>query len=954
MTDKNMTDRNMNNKITKEHYFKNKSGFLNPEIIKFDELNIKAEIYYNNIKNKLNTIPGELNEIITHFKKLAGLPEFNTEKTLKIYIFNDREDYQNLGNKFKFGTGDEGGRFDPTTNTIYVYQQGNIHNLKHEFVHALAHHAGYAMPHVLSEGIAECLQYHDVEKFTSQGHSIDSTQLAGLNLQEILALDYSDDGLIYQAGHALVMYLQEKEPELIKKYLMTLRENDADTSEKLLTAIKDKNDDFKNWLDSKNTVTAMKAINALQVTRGDFIGTKKEIIGNEIKDISYYKAEIKTMDGKDAGIFSATEHYSFYGYFRSYNGATNDYMDIPKEYNTLKVIKDNNKDYKLIYSDNNGNAYKDSSNYKEQSKFILSKYSDKAVAEKILTDLTYIDPRLIITLTKTTEDIELSEGTTFTIKGLGSGDFSALSLFNNKNEKIGELLSESGYFRQISGETEDYFIFSDTLYNVSSSYKGGAYLAVTEITEKNGQYKTSFIDGRPVNSDAYFNQPHLHENELLNPSISHLNKDLSQLLLKNNIKTLSHKDSALAKYSDEKKRNDYILEKAELLDTKGSDRTDDDVHQAMVTLKGAKIYTFKNMGFYITEERRDSEGHVINNGNLFIHDHGKNIRYQLPNDITHLKLVKKDGLWKLAPADKNGHEFKFTHDDYKNMHDEHKYIDPVFVHRYEKRDYAHQHVNIGLTDFSNYSENTLFMLKYDKEDYHIKKDANGQVLRINDQSYMTKVRLYESKQDNSGAYSKTGDEIGMLSNNFHNFKGEIFFSVDYNYSYNDFLASVSPNVMLEKQNNKIIKENEKKEIADVKITFDQSEGDIGDTNRGYTDYQQFFEKQQQIEIVKKQEVASHEIVSDKSEHDKDISINYDDIYKLYDNLKGYAGKKVVSGLWRKIHDTDYKISHADLTPLDHKIAHYAEGFSASNNSNDIVNDINSFTDEYIQEHSIFG
>lgn len=65
-------------------------------------------------------------------------------------------------------------------------------------------------------------------------------------------------------------------------------------------------------------------------------------------------------------------------------------------------------------------------------------------------------------------------------------------------------------------------------------------------------------------------------------------------------------------------------------------------------------------------------------------------------------------------------------------------------------------------------------------------------MRINNQRYFTKVKLFDGDTD---------EEIGMLSNNFHNFKGKIFFSADYNYSYNDFLASVSPQVEIENMGN---------------------------------------------------------------------------------------------------------------------------------------------------------
>ncbi|WP_238149539.1 hypothetical protein [Arsenophonus endosymbiont of Aleurodicus floccissimus] len=41
------------------------------------------------------------------------------------------------------------------------------------------------------------------------------------------------------------------------------------------------------------------------------------------------------------------------------------------------------------------------------------------------------------------------------------------------------------------------------------------------------------------------------------------------------------------------------------------------------------IYNFKTTGFYITEEIIDQNNNIIDGSELFIHDHGRNIRYQL-------------------------------------------------------------------------------------------------------------------------------------------------------------------------------------------------------------------------------------------------------------------------------------------------------------------------------------
>ncbi|BEP30636.1 MAG: hypothetical protein WBIAU1_01140 [Wolbachia endosymbiont of Drosophila biauraria] len=387
----------------------------------------------------------------------------------------------------------------------------------------------------------------------------------------------------------------------------------------------------------------------------------------------------------------------------------------------------------------------------------------------------------------------------------------ALSIYDG-NTKLGELLSESGFFKQVEGQTKETFVFEDILHNLNVSYEGGAYMAVTK---ENGHYKASLIDGRTVERDEYFDEAHLHENELLHPSTGHIQKDLDSLLLRGT-KILNHQDSEHAQYSDEQKANGVIAEKGKLLDNKGTDRTDDDVYEAVVKQGDERLHEFKNMGFYITEK-----------GDLFIHDHGANVRFQLPQSITHLKLVEKDGAYKLVSVTKDGNEHPVG---MPNISDEYRYIDPIFAHEYEKRDYSHKHVNVGLINLEKYGSGKLFAIKYDPNDYHIQRNSRGEIVRIKDQTYFTKVKLFDGDE-----------EIEMLSNNFHNFKGKIFFSADYNYSYNDFLASVSPQVKIEDMGN-----------GSKKITFDQGSGDIGDTNRGYTDYQRIFTKEKQTESPKGQ------------------------------------------------------------------------------------------------------
>ncbi len=852
-------------------YFNNNNkGFDKPHTLTIDYLNVKIEIYSNNLKaSKIPKIESDIKETVNKFTNFFKLNCNDKEAVIKIYAFNDRDDYEYLGGSrsFSLGLGQEGGKFYPNGPIsgfpeIYVYQQGNVCNLKHELTHALTHLAtnGKSLPTVLSEGIADYLEHHSDYKFNSQGSSIDITKNKNFSLSEILKLEYSVDSelnsLVYKTGHALVMYLQEKDPSLLKN-LINSKHVDNVNNEKCLNKIIAHEHEFKHWLDSNNTESAMQDINALRVTKGEFIETKDEIMGGEIKNVSYYQADINKMDGEDVGSFSPVEHIACFGYTRATNNATGDYFNISQQYNFLKVIKNSNEEYKLIYCDKQGNDYRGTeecktqifkiiSNHDEQIKRVVEKFNkiEKQYAEKqdnidadyeakyklacekftqqvndtidnlknypqtakILEELLTIDLSLI------KGNIPLQECTIFSLKTLGSGIASALSIYDENNAKVGELLSEVGFFKQIEGQSKDIFVFKDSLQNMHIQQDGGTYIG---ITRKNDGYKASFIDGREVNSDEYYNQSHLHANELLNPSIQHIKaKNLDSLQLKN-IDVLSHKDSKFAQYTDEQRKNGVVTEKGKLLDDKGTDRTDDDVYEAEVKQGSNHMHTFKNVGFYISETIRDANGKVIDGSDLLIHDYGKNIRFQLPESITHLKLMKHEGKYKLVPCTKDGNE---NPEGMPDISDEYRCIDPIFAHQYEKRDYSHQHVNIGLINFDKYRTGTLFSVKFDPNDYTIPKNSDGEIIRINDKKYFTNVKLFHDNE-----------EIGMLSNNFHNFKGKLFFSADYNYSYNDFLASTSPQIHIENMQD-----------GSKRITFDQGKGDIEGTDRGYTDHQKVF------------------------------------------------------------------------------------------------------------------
>ncbi|GHM58761.1 MAG: hypothetical protein sL5_08500 [Candidatus Mesenet longicola] len=798
------------NSMIKEYFSNNNKGFNAPYEVSFPELNIKVEVYSHNLKpNKIAQMESDTREVVKNFQNISNLKSSGSEKILKVYIFDDQADYKHLGSKFGFGLGDEGGKTyyrgeQGVFADMYVYQAGGIHNFKHELAHGLTYVAtgGKSLPTVLMEGVADYIEHSSDQNFnTREGFSIDEAERAigtrDLSIDSILKLEYSenaaDDSLVYKMGHALVMYLKEK--GVLDDCLEAAKAGHNSYVEQLVRSNYDQKD-FRDWLSQHNTETAMKEINALQVTKGEFIGTKEKIVDGEVKNVFYYKANIEKMDGESVGKFSTTSHYFTGDYLRVENSATRYCLDLSEQYRFMKLV-DRNGEEKLTYCDKYGNAYKDSDEYKFHISQKIAHYEGKLQGDMI-EELTYFDSSQARGMSKSS--INFEHGKIYSVHSSGASSaklMNGVSIYDGDN-KIGELLTDYGYFAKVEGSDKDAFFFGDDLMGLYTRYEGGAYIAVTK---ESGEFTISLIDGRAVSKDGYYDKPHLHRNELLEPSINHIDKEKvdSSLLLKNTM-FLDHSESDRAKEAT-------IVKRGVLLDNKGTERAEDDVYEAKIE-QDDFMYTFQNKGFYISTK-----------GGLFIEDHGKGIRFQLPKEITHLKLVEKDGVKKLVPVTKDGNENPYGMP--SNMPDEYRYIDLVFAHKYAKEDHSHKHVNIGLINFDKYRPGTIFEMRYDPNDYQIPRDANGNIIKLKHQSYFTKVKLLDEH----------GQEIGMLSNNFHNYTDKIFFSVDYNYSYTDFLASVAPQVNTEDKFDKELGKWTKV------ITFDQGKGDIGGTDRGYTDHQ---------------------------------------------------------------------------------------------------------------------
>lgn len=479
---------------TLEEYFINDGvEFDNPYVMRnINNRNSTIEIYSRNLHfNKLMKIK---QDIIRVFEQMDsnGMSEFPYKtETIKLYIFDNKNDYRHYGNKFELGLGGEGGMHYyyigsyNILSKIYLYQDGDVCNLAHEIVHANVAYitGGKKIPTVISEGIADKIQYNLSKDSNAQGASIDATRkhlIDDYDLSRMLSLEYSNDfvqnSLVYRVGHALTMYFDWQNPEILIDYLRTVRAStDLRDANKILYKYYNK-EAFKTFLVDHSTEAAMKSINALKVECGEKLATVKEIVNNQYQDVTYYEANINIMNRAEiVGKFSSVIHNAIGNTMRVLSADIKSYFDLSQKFNFMKVLK-HRGELKLVYCDRYGNEYKDSHEYQNQLDRIKYRYSsDNNIIEK----LTYFDLSSVRNIKGKNFSDYFLEGKIFSLKILGMHEaksVSGISIYSDEI-KIGELTGDTTYVKEIGNNK--FIIHDDRLMSMFMTFTE-AYIAIRQ------------------------------------------------------------------------------------------------------------------------------------------------------------------------------------------------------------------------------------------------------------------------------------------------------------------------------------------------------------------------------------------------------------------------------------------------------------------------------------------
>ena len=498
----------------------------------------------------------------------------------------------------------------------------------------------------------------------------------------------------------------------------------------------------------------------------------------------------------------------------------------------------------------------------------------EALLSRVLKSLIFIDPESIIAR-EGNKFTDLPVGTILSVKGTGKADSSGVSVYK-ENVKVGELSSNVEEFVQYvdtNGQQVSSFIVSDALKTVYTKYNSSPIIVVTK--DENGDKVANFLKGTKSGTledseiEVEVNQfLDLHSKGLQSREGFPLSKGIKIATYDKNYHNLE--------------KGQPSIEKGDATDDRGTDRVSDDRYSATIKVDNkVLVEKMSSVQFYITEPRQDSSGKQVDGSDFVIYDIANDRHIQFPESITHLKLVRTDtGIVRLVPSTSDGNT---NPDDMPQNAEAYAYIDPIYAYNRLESNGVASHDQFELIDFNKYATGTLFSIRFDANDPRIPKTENGSILRINDQSYLSRV----------GIYAPNGEKIGELSSAATFFQGDVFISFDQSYSQSDFVSSLY---------------RQEAEVKDVggglkKVAL-SGEGDLG-TDSGFSNYYSFYhrEKQDDAKTVQKvidaardnnvshrgtTEISASALDSDVSQHSTLIRSAVTPVDDLSDIFEHYA------------------------------------------------------------------
>ncbi|KAA8472033.1 hypothetical protein DOS86_02780 [Anaplasma marginale] len=513
--------------------------------------------------------------------------------------------------------------------------------------------------------------------------------------------------------------------------------------------------------------------------------------------------------------------------------------------------------------------------------------AESLMISKALRHLVYIDPiRMRSADPSTLKELwQYPSGTVLSLEATGKGDVSGVSVFLPGGKKVAELPSDSEAFVVYEDMHSGFrnFITGDGLKSVYTTYSEAPVAVVT--LDEHGNKVSQFVRGT-VASDGESSVV-VSLNKFLDPKILALSGD-DKLTVSQGVKIEPAVDASEAS-------SGTVARKGTAVDDRGTDRTSDDTYDATVYSNNEMIVQrLSRLQFYMREERRDENGDIIENPAFFIRDVAASRVLQFPDSITHLKLVRtENGTTRLVPCTKDGDTnppgMPYNTKGYT-------YIDPIFAYQRIEADWIAKHAKLDLIDFTRYADGTLFKLRWNVDDPQLPRNAQGEIIRVHDQSYFARAEL---------VYEPENVKIGELSSAPSFFQGDIFLAFDPNYSHSDFVSSL--------HEQEVELQNGGNGTQRVSLT---GKGDLG-TDSGFSDYYSFMQRQQGDSPELVQEIHRRAGIVEDASADQ-AAINAAQMSKVdasqhdLQQLRGamlylLASDRVVNG--QKVHEHDFFIAN---------------------------------------------